>query len=328
MGTTLVKKELLWRRWDIMIEIVPFVKEFEGTWDEFCIKENLNFQFQRKFLNYHPHGKFIDASCILKVKNEISGVFPAALVVGTAVSHPGLAHGGLGLRREKGILGYEAAINAIIEYYSSNGFKGLTLKHKPIFYRGGEDAIEEYYLKKNKFEISSHELNSIINLSAKIELSSRKKRNLKKFSGISQEESIAALYELYELLKIVLMEQHSIEPVHSYEDLLYLMQQFPNELSLFTSRIDGILVAGAIVFKYPEMWHTQYLANGDLGRKNGALDAVIISLIESARNSGAKYLSLGTSTESNGEILNEGLLTFKREFGALAVSRHHLTREI
>jgi hypothetical protein len=49
------------------------------------------------------------------------------------------------------------------------------------------------------------------------------------------------------------------------------------------------------------------------------LDKVISSTIFEAREAGASFFSFGVSTESNGRILNEGLLWQKESFGARSV---------
>ena len=83
----------------------PFTPADEAEWDRFVMHESGNGTFlqTRNFLNYHPAGRFTDAS--LMVYNEHGGlgaVVPAALRLDGATrifrSHPGSTFGGPVLR--------------------------------------------------------------------------------------------------------------------------------------------------------------------------------------------------------------------------------------
>ena len=47
-----------------MYEILPYKSDMESRWDRFVMEESVNGTFlqTRKFLNYHPEGRFQDAS--------------------------------------------------------------------------------------------------------------------------------------------------------------------------------------------------------------------------------------------------------------------------
>lgn len=79
----------------------PYTPADEAEWDRFVMHESGNGTFlqTRNFLNYHPAGRFTDAS--LMVYNEHGGlgaVVPAALRLDGATrifrSHPGSTFGG------------------------------------------------------------------------------------------------------------------------------------------------------------------------------------------------------------------------------------------
>lgn len=83
----------------------PYTPADEAEWDRFVMHESGNGTFlqTRNFLNYHPAGRFTDAS--LMVYNEHGGlgaVVPAALRLDGATrifrSHPGSTFGGPVLR--------------------------------------------------------------------------------------------------------------------------------------------------------------------------------------------------------------------------------------
>jgi hypothetical protein len=62
------------------------------------------------------------------------------------------------------------------------------------------------------------------------------------------------------------------------------------------------------------------MAASEDGRKLGALDLVVASLIEEARKAGADWLSFGTSTTDEGRQLNRGLLWQKESFGGRSIT--------
>ena len=76
------------------------------------------------------------------------------------------------------------------------------------------------------------------------------------------------------------------------------------------------LQAGAVLFHYDGVTHTQYLASSPAGRDSHAQHRVIDTAIESARARGQRWFSFGTSTTEGGRVLNDGLLRHKEMFGA------------
>lgn len=126
------------------------------------------------------------------------------------------------------------------------------------------------------------------------------------------------LSEFWNLLTEVLVLQHGVGPVHSLSEINNLRQSFPENIRCFSARKDGIVIAGTLVFETQGVAHTQYLASGLLGRDLGGLDLVISNLIEKYSNT-KKYFDFGISTEEEGAILNEGLISQKEGFGARAL---------
>jgi hypothetical protein len=73
-------------------------------------------------------------------------------------------------------------------------------------------------------------------------------------------------------------------------------------------------LAGALVFDFGRTVHTQYLANSEEGRDAGALDYLLADLM-STHFAEKEFFSFGISTESGGQVLNEGLIAQKEAFG-------------
>lgn len=115
------------------------------------------------------------------------------------------------------------------------------------------------------------------------------------------------------------LKKHQAKPVHSPEEMMLLKSRFPENIELFVALENQQMIAGTLLFIYPQLIHTQYLAANDSARKNGALDFLLCSLIEHYQNQKI-YFDFGISTENNGQFLNEGLIHHKEGFGAHTVA--------
>lgn len=93
---------------------------------------------------------------------------------------------------------------------------------------------------------------------------------------------------------------------------------FPNNIKLFTADYNGEMIAGALIFIYDNVVHTQYLSCNETGRRIGALDLTISTIMNSYKEN-VRYLDFGISTEDSGRILNEGLIAQKESFGGRTV---------
>jgi uncharacterized protein YqgC (DUF456 family) len=78
------------------------------------------------------------------------------------------------------------------------------------------------------------------------------------------------------------------------------------------------LLAGTLLYDFGRVVHTQYLACSEQGRRVDALSLLLAELIED-RYAQRAYFSLGISTEQQGQVLNDGLVTQKERFGARGV---------
>ena len=77
------------------------------------------------------------------------------------------------------------------------------------------------------------------------------------------------------------------------------------------------MVAGVLVFQdiLQGFAHTQYIAGSPRGKQVGAVDAVLMHLIQE-KPASFKHLSFGTSTKQGTGTVNAGLLNQKEGFGA------------
>ena len=79
-----------------MYEILPYSPELDQRFDHFVMQESANGTFlqTRRFLNYHPAGRFNEASFALQKSGTIVAYFPGVEKEQTFVSHAGSTFGG------------------------------------------------------------------------------------------------------------------------------------------------------------------------------------------------------------------------------------------
>lgn len=279
------------------------------------------FLFDRDFIEYHGD-RFADLSVIAYVDGQPVALLPAAIDQnsGRAVSHPGLTFGGVVLRRDiRGDVAI-AVINSALDHLKDFGASSLTIKLVPQLFTSYPAEELAYALWRRGFVLNRRDLSSVLPLDSPLPFNTSKSQGIKKAKKAGLAVAGASTSEFYALLEDVLRTQHNVSPVHTQAELELLTARFPNNIFIRAARNDGKILAATMVFRYGHIWHTQYLASAPEGRELGALDLVIGNVKDEATSAGARYLSFGTSTESSGTVLNEGLLWQKESYGARTIT--------
>ncbi len=293
--------------WDAFVSTSPM-----GTW----------MQTQR-FLSYHGD-RFQDRSLILlNTKKQWEAILPAAVdpkEPKRVVSHPGLSYGGLihqgELRGEKML----AAFQEIISYYQAAGYQSLRYKATPAFYHQHPSQDDLYAL----FRLNAHryrcDITSLIDLNHRPKPCYSLKRALQQAEknqiGVSETENPADIEALWLILADNLQRKHGAHPVHSLQEILQLKSLFPNAIRFIVGRKETDIVAGFVLFVMPMTTHMQYSAASEVGYDTYALNPIAEYAIALANTLGSRYFDFGISTESDGQILNQGLYRFKGKFGS------------
>ncbi|MFI4957795.1 MAG: GNAT family N-acetyltransferase, partial [Lysobacterales bacterium] len=166
--------------------------------------------------------------------------------------------------------------------------------------------------------LNRRDISSVIALQEPFHFTDGRRRAVSKAgkAGITMQAG-ADLADFHALLSEVL-QKHGVMPVHSLPELRLLQARFPGHIVLHEARLDGTLLAGALVYDFGRTVHTQYLAASDEGQRLGALSLLLAELIT---NTYARrlYFSFGISTEQEGQVLNTGLIMQKEYFDARAI---------
>ncbi len=302
-----------------MITVEKYSAQKKDIWNKFLnTSKNGIFMLNRDFVEYHSD-RFVDNSLMFYSEGVLIALLPLSVHKDEVISHGGLTFGGLIVDETMKQTKMNECFDALIKYLRENNFKKLVYKKIPHIYTKFPSEEDLYALWKNGAKLLKKEPSTTIFLEESFSLTKGRKAQISKAKreNIIVEES-SDFEKFIALENSVLTKYHSTTAVHTTEELKLLQSRFPNNIKLFVAKKDGEILAGSLLFVYPNLVHTQYLANSEVGRKLGALDLVIATLIEKYKDS-KTYFDFGISTENGGLYLNEGLIFQKESFGGRTV---------
>lgn len=306
-------------------------REIEAI-DEFILNENTNGEFinSLKYLGYHPKGRFNDRS-ILAVdqgSGEIRGCLLAAEEPGNprrVISHPGTTFAGIIVNRKLSIKNMEEVVDTIMEYYEEK-YESVVARLRPDFFAAQPFGGLSYFLLKRGYCYCMTGLSNVIDI-----------------SGIRDENDIFALYDSAKRNQVrkvlrsgqftfdnrneirrdvwinmnqVLAEKHHTHSTHTYEEMCELMDRVPDCISAYhADHINGEYGAFALIYRFKDVFHTQYLDTNYQYTGQYPNLLLIHNLIQIAREEGYSKFSFGVSTENRGKVLNYGLYNYKAGYG-------------
>lgn len=300
-------------------QIVPYGEAHKKEWNQFLEDcRNGCFLFDRDYMEYHKD-RFPDHSLVIYKGNKVYALFPANKLDDTIYSHQGLTFGGLiygvDLKTAEAI----AILKMIKEYYHSMGIRKIIYKTIPYIFSNYPAQEDLYALFRYDARLFRRDVFSVIDIRNPVKFSETKRQLVRKC--IDRKIQIVAssdFTEFWNLLEHVL-SKYNTKPTHTLAEIRRLKDLFPSKIKLYEARKEDELLAGIVIYDYGKVVHTQYMANSDTGRKSGVLDFInhqLIYEIYKDRN----YYSFGTSTEDNGQYLNEGLIQQKELLGGRAVA--------
>ena len=316
-----------------MYEIVAYSEKHEEIWDKFVMEDSVNGTFlqTRRFLNYHPAERFVDASIMLYDKGKIVSVCPACTVIenGEKVffSHKGSTFGGLIINRKY----YHAekvlqVIELLNSYLKDNGYKKCVLKITPDLFARESNSLLQYCLQNKNYQ-SYMELNTYIDLDAIsgniIDYFDRnKKRNIEKceahsltFRRLVTDKEIEDFYKL--LTKN--LEKYNLKPIHTVDEIKeFKNNRLTNETEFYGVFREEEQIAGGMmfVFKQTNVIHAQNLSADYTFTEYSPITYLYYKVIEQAKKTGYSKLSWGISTENQGKDLNMTLVRNKESYGS------------
>jgi len=314
--------------------IVRFTPDDAGGWDEFVWSANNGTLFQtRRFLSYHPEGRFVDHSLSFFSGGRRIAVLPAVDFHDgerrILLSHRGASYGGFMVRDTLGIRESFDLVEETIAHAWAEGFDAIDLTPPPqIYFRRPSNYID-FALVQNGFVYRKREISSVIPLdypreailSTFSESSRRAVRRARKQGVLVRESDDYAGF--YEILKRNLRLRHNVHPTHTLEELLQVRDLFPERIRLFAAYHGETMVAGVVMFICnPRVVLAFYISHNEEYQQYRGVNALFHDIIDWGLSEGYGFLDFGIFTVN--EDPNWGLAHFKESFGAQGVFRDSL----
>ena len=316
------------------LTVSPYEPSFQEEWDRFVRQANNGTLFHlRRFLAYHPEGRFQDHSLVFTGAKGLLALFPAAVqrIEGERclVSHPGASYGGLVTPIGLSFKNSCGLVASLRDYAGEQGFSRITLTLPPTIYNRRLSNYEDFALLRHGFTYLRREVSSILYLERTPE------ENLAKFTGASRRAMKKARQfgvevrfsqdyaTFYDILLHNLEHRHNVQPTHNLEELLRLADLFPDEIHLLAAYLGDRMIAGITIFDAsPEVTVAFYISHDETYQQYRAVNLLFYEMICWAIEKDFRYLDFGIFTVNMSP--NFSLARFKESFGASGMFRDTL----
>lgn len=301
------------------LEARPYASAMRAEWNALNTRaRNGHVLFDRGFMEYHAD-RFADASLAVFEGAQMVALIPANRDGDEVHSHQGLTFGGL-VTESLRTTDVMAALEACASCWRGSRATQLIYKATPWIYHRRPAQEDLYWLFRRGAHLESRMSGAAVLLDAPGAQTRRRRRGVARAGAaglvFARSDRIG---DFWTLLAEVLSERHDANPVHTAAEMQLLAARFPDEIQLHTAELDGVVLAGVVLFASGPVVRTQYIAAGDAGRQTGALDGLLAHLLTTSWP-GARAFDFGTSNQDGGRVLNEGLIRQKEEFGASCVA--------
>lgn len=296
----------------------PYSTQHSDLWDAVVsASRNGTFLHLRRYMDYHAD-RFDERSVLVRKKGKVVAVFPANRVGTQVVSHSGLTYGGLLYGNALRTVDVLEVFRLLARYYRELGIEEILYKAVPHLFHSYPAEEDLYALFRCGAQLYRRDMSAAIKLSTRIKFSDSRKSTIRKAANLGIEIQEGDFFAEFHGLLCQAVAKFGVEPAHSTPEMRLLQSRFPSQIRLFGAFLDGQLLAGALIYDFGRVAHSQYLASSERGKESGALDFVLAHLIEevfAARD----YFSFGISTQDDGRFLNETLAFQKEGFGARGI---------
>jgi hypothetical protein len=234
-------------------------------------------------------------------------------------SHAGLTFGGVisGFGMNTALM--MEIFENLVSYCKEHGIKKILYKAIPHIYHLIPAEEDLYALFRYNARLKYRSVSSCINLLKHVKYNQNRKRVIEKANKTGLVVNRSFDFGCFmKIVEKVLMEYHGAKPVHTTEEIQLLAERFPDNIKLFSSFKNEVMLAGVIIYESANVARSQYGANSTEGRCAGAEDVIFDYLINDYYKD-KKYFDFGTSNDKSGKVLNHGLIQYKEGFGSRAV---------
>ena len=299
------------------MDVVRYSHSHKDAWDRF-VEKSLDriFLFYRDYMDYHAD-RFDDHSLLFFEQGKLIGLLPANSRGDTLYSHAGLTYGGFvsgpGMKAEK----MGQIFEDLGKYAEQHSFNHLIYKAVPCAFRRQPSEEDLYWLLVNKARLISRDLSSSINFTEPYTPRESKKRAIRKATRFGVEVRQTDDYHTFMgLVALVLDDKYNKKPTHTVAEIKLLAGRFPDNIKLYGAFSGDEMLAGMVIYEFPNLVHAQYIVTSENGKSCRALDFLTHLLITEVYGNQKYYFDFGVSTEQQGQYLNMGLIFQKEGFGA------------
>ena len=304
-----------------MFEVTRYTVDQKAVWDDFVSRSKQGtFLLRRDYMDYHSD-RFHDHSLMVWNKNSLIAVLPANQAGDVLWSHQGLTYGGL-LTLDKAKAAEVCEIfRQINDYLRSNNFHRVVYKSIPWIYHR-LPAEEDLYAV---FNVCQARL-LVRNIASVVSQTNAPKWSRDRHYGanrahthgveVGQRDADYAMF--WNILTDNLRTNHHATPVHTLEEMQRLHAAFPDNIKLYTARLDDEVLGGVLLYVTPHVVHSQYISASTSGKRAHVIDAIFRTILMQDYKH-YKFFDFGTSNEQQGRVLNEGLIYQKEGFGGRGV---------
>lgn len=304
-------------------QIRTYQKEDFALWNDFISKaKNATFLFHRNFMEYH-NDRFEDYSLLVFNEEKLVAVLPAHRVGDVLHSHQGLTYGGLVLATKAKLSTTMAVFQSLLYFLHENGIQKVTIKRIPNFYCNNFSEEIEYILFILKAQLIRRDALSVLDTTLSIQPSKTRLESIRrgKKNGLVIKEETN--FELFwkQILLPNLDKKHDSKPVHTFEEMIQLQRNFPENIRHFNVYDENEIVAGTTIFVTETVAHPQYVSGNERKNELGSLDYLYHYLITDVFKD-KRFFDFGPSHEDNGTKIKEGILFWKESFGAKTTTQN------
>jgi len=305
-----------------MIHIYKYSPSKKMEWNRFLSRSNNGvFLFHRDYMDYHSK-RFIDFSLMVYEGEHLVALLPANIDSNNSnriISHGGLSYGGFITDSRMGAPLMINIFREFIEYLNGENIDAIIYKKSPFIYHSCPSDEDLYALFRIGARLVRRDASSTLYLKRTPLIQKNRIRAIKKAESagivVKESDDMAAFWKI---LQLNLARKHNKKPVHSFQEIMYLRETFPQNIRLFASYKDSAMLAGSLIYESPNVAHAQYIARNVDSKVPGSLD-ILFSCLIAKYSSSKRYFDFGISTEDDGLYLNEALVFFKEGFGARSI---------
>lgn len=309
----------------------------ESTWEHFLAGSSNGNLFQsRRFLAYHPAGRFEDHSLLFRRHGELLAVAAGEAANHTWSAHRFSSHGGIAVMPGTSPSDALEIVHSLLTYARANGWSRLTMRFVP-------DAIAEetflpvvWALSVLGFTQDSREMtwcllprfNSAEELLAAYEDGARRAVHKARKQGLLARES-TDYGAFWDILADNLKQRHGVAPTHSIEEITRIRSLCPGEVQLHAVHDSaGQMLAGSVVFDVSaHCSHCFYFGQDYSFQSVRPMPLLMHHLNLEYAVKRKRRLNYGVFTAAGGTELNLGLSRFKESFATVPSIRRRFTWE-